>query len=368
MTITNYIKENCWRDFKNNNRSLFYRSIYNYGIRKYKPKIIENEITETITIYYPNNSNQIHAFNGNQPPINQESLQKIKLEDLNQFIENYNKIRKQIEIVSKNIDSQNIFFKTNEIKKVIELEAEIYSYEYLISNFSNKSNITENHKVYSNFKIWKNNPDNKEPWIYNKIFENLMKYYKIDIPLSLFKQYIHFQELLDILDGKKDIHTVVEKIKERGKNGFLLINFRNQEYQNKVVTDKTITNDVKEILEQNNQNLKSDEKYTQGKSTFPFGILEGECIVLKNNRDFHQEEIFNKIVVCSVLTAQDTFKLIDSRCILVEYGGYLSHASIWSREYNKPCLVGCKDITKLFHTGDIIVVDGKNGFIHEKTT
>ncbi len=365
MTIVNYIKENCWCDFKNNNRSLFYRSIYNYGIRKYKQKIIENEVTETITFYYPSNSNQIHGFNGNQPPIHENTLQKIKIEDLNQFIKKYNKIREKIEKISLSINQKKKFFKSKEIKKIIELEAEIYSFEYFISNFANKRKIEKNKKVYSNFIEWKNNPNNKEPWIYNKVFDSLINYYKLDISITLFKQYIHFQELIEILDGKIDIHILVNKIKKREKNGCILLNFKS--HKNKIIINSNITNEIKRILE-NKQTFLINKKSMHGKPTFPFGILEGECIVLKNNRDFQQEEIFNKIVVCSVLTVEDTIKLMDSRCILVEYGGYLSHASIWSREYNKPCLIGCQNISNLLHTGDIIIIDGENGCIHEKTT
>ena len=82
--------------------------------------------------------------------------------------------------------------------------------------------------------------------------------------------------------------------------------------------------------------------------------------------NFTNEDIFNKIVICSVLTAQDVINLLDCRAILVEYGGYLSHASIWSREYHKPCLVNCKNITKLLKTGDIIQINGETGRIELK--
>jgi pyruvate,water dikinase len=43
--------------------------------------------------------------------------------------------------------------------------------------------------------------------------------------------------------------------------------------------------------------------------------------------------------------------------IVTDEGGITSHAAIIARELNIPCLVGCKIATKIFRTGDRIIVD-----------
>ncbi len=358
MNIVNYMKNNCWCDFKNNNRTLFYRSIYNYGIVKYKNPVIHNNVTETFTIYYPKNTKQIHAFNGNNPSIDSFSLEKINIQDLTFFIQKYYKLRDSIETISVNINLENIFLEIEKIKKIIELEAEIYSYEYLISNLANQKQNLLNKKMYQTFIKWKNDPNNKEPWTYHKCMEKIIEYYQLDISVSTFKQFIHFQEFIDVLEKKIDIHTIVNKIRKREKYGFLLLNFHNSSYQNRVIIYPTIVENIKEWIDSiSSKEVENATLNLRGKATFPFTEVEGECVVIQNH-DFDNIDIFGKIVICSVLTIQDTMKLLDSRAILVEYGGYLTHASIWSREYNKPCLVGCKGITKILHTGDTVLIDG----------
>ncbi len=365
MRIVEYIEANCWCSFKNNNRTLFYRSIYNYGIKKYKNKVIQNKITETITLYYPKNQKQIHGFNGNQPPIDSNSLKTISPSKIDYFINQYQDIRKQIEILSQKMKITDNFLNASKVKEIIELEAMLYSYEYLISNLANNKRETMTQKQYGNFCKWKNNPQNKEPWIYHFIFQELLIYYDITLPIQTFKQFIHFQELLNLLEKKQDIHTIVHTIKRREKNGFLLLNFRNYPYQNKVITNTNILKEVAQYINQLEQNTFSKTNELIGIPTYPFQILEGTCFVMKGS-NFTNEDIFNKIVICSVLTAQDVINLLDCRAILVEYGGYLSHASIWSREYHKPCLVNCKNITKLLKTGDIIQINGETGRIELK--
>lgn len=356
MNTIDYIKQNCWCNFKNNNRTLFYRSIYHYGIQKYKNKRIKNKVTETFTIYYPENKKQIHGFNGNQPPIDKISLQKIPLSKLDNFIKQYYLIREKMEYNSQTIKKEKKFLDFSQVKRIIELEAKLYSYEYLISNLVNNTKETITKEQLEIFSKWKNNPQNKEPWIYNFIFEEILKTYSLSISLQTFKQYIHFKELLGLLKKKKDIHTIVYNIEKRKRYGFLLLNFHTS--YNKIIINSNIVQNVIEHLEKKEK----EEKEKKGIPTYPFPILEGECVVIQNN-DFHNINIFNKIIVCSILTAQDVMNLLDSRAILVEYGGYLSHASIWSREYHKPCLVNCKNITKRLQTGNTIRINGENGSI-----
>jgi phosphohistidine swiveling domain-containing protein len=49
--------------------------------------------------------------------------------------------------------------------------------------------------------------------------------------------------------------------------------------------------------------------------------------------------------------------------IVTDQGGLLSHAAILSRELNIPCVVGTSDATKVFKTGDMVLVDATHGII-----
>ena len=48
---------------------------------------------------------------------------------------------------------------------------------------------------------------------------------------------------------------------------------------------------------------------------------------------------------------------------VTDEGGATAHASIIGREMKKPCIVGTKHATKLFHDGDIVEVDANKGIV-----
>jgi phosphoenolpyruvate-protein kinase (PTS system EI component) len=49
--------------------------------------------------------------------------------------------------------------------------------------------------------------------------------------------------------------------------------------------------------------------------------------------------------------------------IATELGGLVSHGAVIAREYGLPCIVGAKGATKMFKTGDNVVLSGKTGTI-----
>jgi len=46
--------------------------------------------------------------------------------------------------------------------------------------------------------------------------------------------------------------------------------------------------------------------------------------------------------------------------IVTEIGGLVSHGAVIAREYGIPCLVGVDGATRLFKTGDIVLLDCQN--------
>ncbi|GBM45817.1 Putative phosphoenolpyruvate synthase [Araneus ventricosus] len=49
--------------------------------------------------------------------------------------------------------------------------------------------------------------------------------------------------------------------------------------------------------------------------------------------------------------------------VVTEIGGLISHGAVVSREYGLPCVVGLTAATKMFRTGDYVLLDGKKGII-----
>jgi len=69
-------------------------------------------------------------------------------------------------------------------------------------------------------------------------------------------------------------------------------------------------------------------------------------------------------VLVSSMTKPDYINAIKkSIAIITDEGGITSHASIISREMNKPCIIGTKIATKVFKDGDYVEVDANKGIV-----
>jgi len=67
-------------------------------------------------------------------------------------------------------------------------------------------------------------------------------------------------------------------------------------------------------------------------------------------------------VLVSTMTQVNVVPLMKrAAAILTEQGGITSHAAIVSRELNKPCIVGVKNLTRVLKDGDEIEVDAETG-------
>ncbi|RWS19064.1 hypothetical protein B4U80_00466, partial [Leptotrombidium deliense] len=51
--------------------------------------------------------------------------------------------------------------------------------------------------------------------------------------------------------------------------------------------------------------------------------------------------------------------------LATEIGGLISHGAVIAREYGLPCLVGVKNATRIFETGETVVLDSVNGVIYK---
>jgi len=92
------------------------------------------------------------------------------------------------------------------------------------------------------------------------------------------------------------------------------------------------------------------------------GKCTGNAKVIMNNREFHKMQT-GDILVTTMTTPDFVILMQKSGAIITDIGGLLSHASIVSREMNKPCVVGTKFATKIIKDGDLVKVDANKGII-----
>jgi len=50
---------------------------------------------------------------------------------------------------------------------------------------------------------------------------------------------------------------------------------------------------------------------------------------------------------------------------VTDEGGILCHAAIVAREMKKPCIVGTRYATQIFHDGDLVEVDADKGMVRK---
>ena len=90
------------------------------------------------------------------------------------------------------------------------------------------------------------------------------------------------------------------------------------------------------------------------------GQYEGTARVVIGVYSFDRIETGDVLVTS---THSEAFNAVVQRlgAIVADTGGPLSHLSIVSREIGIPCLVSCRNATRLIKDGDRIRVDGESG-------
>ncbi|MGA1840888.1 MAG: PEP-utilizing enzyme [bacterium] len=95
------------------------------------------------------------------------------------------------------------------------------------------------------------------------------------------------------------------------------------------------------------------------------GIEKGVVRVIHSLDDLSGMED-GEILVASETNPQYLSALFKSRAIITDRGGILSHAAIVARETGIPGVVATGQATKILKTGDLVAIDGDNGFIYQK--
>ena len=95
--------------------------------------------------------------------------------------------------------------------------------------------------------------------------------------------------------------------------------------------------------------------------TVSFGKIRGKAKVLNsvNEKEFNPGEI----LITKATDPGWTPLIINCGGIVLEVGGMLQHGALVSREFNKPCVVGIENLTKIIKDGEEVVVDAIEGVV-----
>lgn len=104
-----------------------------------------------------------------------------------------------------------------------------------------------------------------------------------------------------------------------------------------------------------------ETEIVNGQSAF-LGKVQGIARIIHN-----ASEIFNvkhgDILVAATTNPDLLPAMYRASAFVTDSGGITSHAAIVAREMKKPCVIGTKVATKIFHDGDTLEVDANNGVV-----
>ena len=95
--------------------------------------------------------------------------------------------------------------------------------------------------------------------------------------------------------------------------------------------------------------------------TVSYGKIKGKAKVLLsvNEKKFNPGEI----LITKATDPGWTPLIINCGGIVLEVGGMLQHGALVSREFNKPCVVGIENVTKIIKDGEEVEVDAIEGVV-----
>ncbi len=129
----------------------------------------------------------------------------------------------------------------------------------------------------------------------------------------------------------------------------------------------TASVDVERIFRENGYYYEEEKAIGnawKGTPAFNGGIVEGKVrlvFAIEQLKEFKAGEI-----LVSPMTVPDFIPVIKkASAIVTDEGGMMSHAAIAAREFQKPCVVGTRTITKGVNDGDVLLVDSEKGVVRK---
>lgn len=193
-----------------------------------------------------------------------------------------------------------------------------------------------------------------------KILEYIKKEYQLTRKVL---NSLNTSEIIDILEGKADIN----KMNEFGGRpiGYIILDDKIEEIVGSDVLE------VKKFLESQENADEQVKKAISDKKFYGMvacrGKARGEVIKISLEDYGDYEHIFKQkkdYVLVSPMTRPEIVPYLEHVvAIVTDEGGITCHASIISREFDKPCIVGTDIATKVLKNGDEVEVDANNGIV-----
>lgn len=93
------------------------------------------------------------------------------------------------------------------------------------------------------------------------------------------------------------------------------------------------------------------------------GIVEGIVHIASDNNLVMPKDN-NFILVCNQTSPAYLVLLMNSKGVITEKGGMVSHPAIVSRELGIPCIVGAQNATQILKQGQKVLLDATNGVVY----
>lgn len=159
--------------------------------------------------------------------------------------------------------------------------------------------------------------------------------------------YLTLEELREVIDTNKLNYSIID---ER-KNAHVLFE--------KMTPPRVITSDGEIISGKYKcENLPKNAFVGLAVSS---GVVEGRARVVLNMEDAEMEE--GDILVTAFTDPAWTPLFVSIKGLVTEIGGLMTHGAVIAREYGLPAVVGVENATKLIENGQLIRVNGTNGYV-----
>jgi len=159
--------------------------------------------------------------------------------------------------------------------------------------------------------------------------------------------YLYFDELRAIVNGQKFDYSIISK--------------RKKDYKNfeKLTPPRVMTSDG-EIITGEYETSNLPENALPGLPVSA-GVVEGRARIVKNLKDSFLSE--GDILVTEFTDPSWTPTFVSVKGLITEVGGTSTHGAIIAREYGLPAVVSVRDATKLIKDGQLIRLNGTEGYI-----
>jgi phosphoenolpyruvate synthase/pyruvate phosphate dikinase len=159
----------------------------------------------------------------------------------------------------------------------------------------------------------------------------------------------------DVLKGKKFSLDNINNVRKRQGN-FVNLYYGNNEYSEKY------ENLEEEFKESESLEKPRDDVGTIKGQIANKGKVTGIARIIYDPKKFHSF-VEGDILVTSMTRPEFVPMMKKASAIVTNEGGIACHAAIISRELNKPCIIGTKNVTEIVRDGDEIEVDADEGIV-----